>query len=164
MFEVIGKANRSGEILHVFRELDNNGGTITGTEFVLGVNNVLVDYCDYDVSKPQSYRHVTVVNVDYDGAYDIEDMPYKCEPLPEKSGNWLVLRHPSGKDWAINEDNDGQLMSLFKNEHTSGRWIYKTLDHSVSKAKRIQSKRDKGYDLISTSTKTWKSASKAFSK
>jgi hypothetical protein len=165
VFEVIGTNNNTGKELSLCRELDAHGGSIAGTEFLLDKNSAFSAIGSHGVSfplKPNAYRHVTVVDVD-GGIYELKDMPYKCEPLPEKSSDWLLLRHLDGKDWAITEKSDGQLVSLFRNEHTSGRWICNVLDSSTSMAKRVKSKREKGYKVASSSKKTWKNAQKAFS-
>jgi len=129
---------------------------------VLGVNNVLVTHGDYDTDKPNDYHHVTVVDV-IDGIYETQDMPYKCEPLPAKSSNWFLMKHPDNKEWAIKENSAGELVSLFRNEHTQDRWVYTALSHSISLTKRIQAKENGGYNLVAGNKKTWKNASKAFS-
>ena len=164
MFEVIGTNNNTGKELSLCRELDAHGGSIAGTEFLLDENSAFSAIGSHKVSVPlkhNAYRHVTVVDVDA-GIYELKDMPYKCEPLPEKSSDWLLLRHQDGKDWAIKEKSDGQLVSLFRNEHTSGRWICNLLDSRISKRKRVEEKVDKGYKF-NTSTPIWKNPIKGFS-
>lgn len=169
MFEVICSEDINeqyvGKSLFLCRKLDDLGGTIFETQFVLDeLNNIVVNKREIEnTDKHLSYRHAEIIDVK-DGEVELKDMPYKCIPLPVKSKGWTVLRHVGdGKDWAIGQLNSTQASALFRNEHTSNRWIHALLDEKLTVAERINEKIGKGYCQVFIAKKTWNSPSRSFS-
>ena len=169
MFEVICSEDINeqyvGKSLFLCRKLDNSGGTIFDIQFVLDeLNNIVVTKREItNTDKHLSYRHASLTDIK-DGQVELKDMPYKCIPLPVNSKGWTVLRHVSdGKDWAIGQLNSTQASALFRNEHTSDRWIHALLDEKLTVAERINEKIGKGYRQVFTAKKAWNLPLRSFS-
>lgn len=92
----------------------------------------------------EGYSHGMITAVE-NGVITLSQLPYRATRYPVDGEAVHVYQSPEGKLWAIGQDTQGRLFTMFANENTSFVLVCQKVDSSKTKDVRIAEKLAKGY-------------------